>query len=132
METFEPNDLAGNWSWDGVQPQQLWAGEYPKHTSDGVAGGTDETFAKYEVVAYDAATTTYVKYDPAAEAGSAAATPVGFAAQPTVSGDSIQVYDSGAPNHEALVWPESLTTYAERRDAFAYPGTNIFVGRLLG
>lgn len=132
MEKFEPNDLAGNWSWAGIEPQQLWAGEYTKHTSSGIAGGTGQTFAKYEVVAYDVTADRYIKYDPAAAEGSPALTPVGFTAQPTVSGGSIQVYDSGAPNHEVLVWPAAVSTYAQRKAAFSYPGTNIFVGRLLG
>lgn len=132
VDIYEPNDLAGNQSWDGITPNQLWAGEYPKHTSSGVAGGTGLTFAKYEVVAFDATANTYIKYDPAAADDAPAKTPVGFTCQPTVSGESIQVYDSGAPNHEALVWPASLTTFPQRKNAFAYPGTNIFVGRLLG
>lgn len=132
MIQYEPNDLAGTESWDGIAPTQLWAGEYPKHTSSGVAGGTGLTFAKYEVVAYDKAADRYIKYNPAAAEGEAALTPVGFTAQPTVSGGSIQVYDSGAPNHEALVWPAAIDTLAERKAAFAYPGSNIFVARLLG
>lgn len=130
---YEPDDLAGNSNWDGVKPQQLWAGEYPKHTSSGIANGANTVeFKKYEVVAYDKATDRYIKYDPAAAAGTAAATPVGFTCQPTVGGGSIQVYDSGAPNHEALVWPTSLDTFAKRKAAFAYAGSNIFVARLLG
>jgi hypothetical protein len=130
---YEPDDLAGNSNWDGVKPQQLWAGEYPKHTSSGKAGGASSViYAKYEVVAYDAATDTYIKYDPTAAEGEAAATPVGFTCQPTVGGGSIQVYDSGAPNHEALVWPASIDTLAKRKAAFAYAGSNIFVARLLG
>lgn len=132
QEIFEPDDLAGNWSWGGVVPQQLWAGEYPKHTSSGAAGGSALTFAKYEVVAFDKATGLYIKYDPTAAAGTAAATPIGFTAQPTVSGGPIQVYDSGAPNHEALVWPASLDTFAKRLAVFSYAGSNIFVARLLG
>lgn len=132
QEIYEPDDLAGNWSYDGITPQQLWAGEYPKHTSSGIAGGASSVeFAKYEVVAYDGSADRYIKYDPTAT-GTAAATPVGFTAQPTVGGGSIQVYDSGAPNHEALVWPASIDTFAKRKAAFAYAGSNIFVGRLLG
>lgn len=126
MINYEPNDLAGTESWDGITPTQLWAGEYPKHTTSGIAGGTGLTFAKYEVVSYDAETDTFVKYDPATTL------PVGFTAQPTVSGQSIQVYDSGAPNHEALVWPATQDTFAKRKAAFAYAGSNIFVARLLG
>lgn len=133
QEIYEPNDLAGNQSWDGITPQQLWAGEYPKHTSSGVAGGANTVvYKKYEVVAFDKATNQYIKYDPTAAAGEAAATPVGFTAQPTVGGGSIQVYDSGAPNHEALVWPASVDTFAKRIAAFSFPGSNIFVARLLG
>jgi hypothetical protein len=132
QEIFEPDDLAGNWSWDGVTPQQLWAGEYPKHTSSGLAGGTGLSFGKYEVVSYDKAADRYIKYDPTAAAGTAAATPIGFTAQPTVSGGPIQVYDSGAPNHEALIWPAAQNTFALRKAAFAYAGSNIFVARLLG
>lgn len=132
VDIYEPDDLAGTQSWPGITPQQLWAGEYPKHTSSGIAGGTGQTFAKYEVVAFDKAANRYVKYDPAAAEGSAALTPIGFTAQPTVSGGPIQVYDSGAPNHEALVWPTAIDTFAERVAAFSYAGSNIFVARLLG
>lgn len=131
QELYEPNDLAGNWSWDGIKPVQLWAGEYPKHTSSGkAAGASSVVFAKYEVVAKNRTTGEFIKYDPAGTGD--AAIPVGFTAQPTVGGDSIQVYDSGAPNHEALVWPSSIDTFEKRRSAFAYAGSNIFVERLLG
>jgi len=131
QEIYEPDDLAGSATWDGIKPQQLWAGEYQKHTSDGIAAGASTVvFQKYEVVALNRTNGQYIKYDPAGTGD--ATTPVGFAAQPTVGGGAIQVYDSGAPNHEALVWPSSLDTYEKRRLAFAYPGSNIFVGRLLG
>jgi hypothetical protein len=128
---YEPDDLAGNSNWDGVKPQQLWAGEYPKHTSSGVAGGANTVeYKKYEVVALNKTNGHYIKYNPAGTGDETV--PVGFTAQPTVGGDHIQVYDSGAPNHEALVWPASIDTYDKRRLAFAYAGSNIFVGRLLG
>lgn len=131
QEIYEPDDLAGSQKWDGIKPQQLWAGEAPKHTSSGVAGGASTVeYKKYEVVALNKTNGQYIKYDPAGSGD--AAVPVGFTAQPTVGGGPIQVYDAGAPNHEALVWPTALDTFLERKMAFSYAGSNIFVDRLLG
>lgn len=55
--------------------------------------------------------------------------PVGIMAQPVVAGDDGPFFTGGIFNHEALVWPASVSTLAARKAAFA--GTNIGVRKLL-
>lgn len=126
---FEPNDLAGHWTGTGFRPAQLWAGESEKVTeSRTLAAGV--AFAKYEVYAVDSATGNAIKFDPTATGD--AATAHGFAAQPTTTGTTyVQGYVSGSPNHEALLWPESLDTFEKRRAAF-YGSRGMFVEKLNG
>lgn len=125
---FETNDLAGSWYGTGFRPQQLWAGESEKVTeSRPKAAGI--AFAKYEVYAVDA-NGNAIKFDPAGAAP--ANKPHGFTAQPvTAESAFVQGYVSGSPNHEALVWPESLDTFEKRRAAF-YESRGMFVEKLNG
>lgn len=99
-------------------PVQLYAGEAPIITGD-YELATD--VVKYQVVAVDA-TGKVVEY--------AADLELVIASQPGVTGDRIAFFEGGYFNHEALVWPESLTTYEERRAVFGSSGS-IKIGRLV-
>lgn len=127
---FEPNDLAGSWKGTGFRPQQLWAGESEKVTESRVkAAGL--SFAKYEVYAVDQDGSA-IKFDPSAAEGAPAAKAHGFTAQPVGPESTyVQGYVTGSPNHEALVWPESLDTFEKRRAAF-YGSRGMFVEKLNG
>lgn len=55
--------------------------------------------------------------------------PVGITAQPILAGVKGPYFTGGTFNHQALVWPASIDTLAERKLAFA--GSNIGVRQLL-
>lgn len=109
-------------------PTQLFAGEAPITTNDyEIAAGV--TVVKYGVYALDA-TGKVIVYDPAGVAP--AITPRVIASQPAAAGDRISFFDGGNFNHEALVWPVSLTTFEARRAAFGSSNSTIKIGRLVG
>lgn len=99
-------------------PVQLFAGEAPIVTGDYELA---IDVVKYQVVAVSAEG-QIVAY--------AADLPLLIASQPGVIGDRIAFFEGGYFNHEALVWPETLTTYEARRAAFGVTGT-IKIGRLV-
>jgi hypothetical protein len=127
--TPSPNDLAGNGSYGGYTPFQLFAGEKEIVTNhDPVAPNT--AIQKYQVIAKNAAG-QIVPHNPAAADTTKVA--IGVAAQPlasTASAVSIPYYVSAFFNHEALVWDATLTTLAQRKAAFQ--GTEIQIGSLYG
>lgn len=106
---------------------QLFAGEAPITTND-YEIATGVTVVKYGVYALDA-TGKVIVWDTAGTAP--ATTPRVIASQAGVAGDRIAFFDGGNFNHEALLWPESLTTFEARRAAFTSTGT-IKIGRLVG
>jgi len=106
---------------------QLYAGEAPIITND-YEIAADVTPVKYGVYALDA-TGKVIVWDPA---GTAPATiPRVIASQAGVAGDRIAFFEGGFFNHAALTWPAALTTFEQRRAAFATNGT-IKIGRLVG
>lgn len=136
-ETISTNDLAYNRNIGGIQPFQLWAGKGQIKTQ--VFDSKGLVFGKYEVVALDADGKTIIKYDPTAAAvegvPAPASRPYGFTCQPTTAADkTVSVFYAGTPNHAALVWPASLTTYPDRRAAFlnGHPKNEITIERLMG
>lgn len=113
------NDLAGGHALLGeFTPTQLFAGEAPITTND---YGTTIDVVKYQVVSVNAAGAV-VAFD--------AALPKIIASQPGLAGDRLAFFDGGNFNHEALVWPETLTTFDARRAAFGANGT-VKIGRLI-
>lgn len=130
MATFQSNDLAGNGTRGSVEPFQLFAGEKEIVTAhDPVAAST--VIAKYEVIARNSSG-ELVPYDAAGTDGEDKA--IGIAAQPVTTDastvQSLPYYVSGFFNHEALVWPDGVTTLAQRKALFV--GTEIQIGSLYG
>lgn len=112
------NDLAYSRNIGSVGTFQLWAGNGEIKTT--VLESGSAVFEKYEVVALAADGKTIVKYDPEAVAADAPEkVPFGFVCQPTTAEDaSVAVFYAGTPNHDALVWPVTVATYADRKAAF--------------
>jgi len=125
-----PNNLAGNGTQGGYTPFQLFAGEKEIVTNNGVVPASTE-IKQFQVVAMNE-NGQIVPYDPEGEDGSEVA--VGVAAQgiTTAAGSTgaIPYYVSAYFNHEALVWPASVTTLAARQMVFK--GTEIQIGSLYG
>lgn len=119
-------DLAGDTTLGTMTPVQLYAGEAPIVTYN-IKAASGLTFAKYEVYAINAGGEA-IKFNPG---GSAPATIArGIMAQPidTAAGWA-PVFEAGAFNHEALVWPGSgAGTFALRRSFFA--GSDIHIMQL--
>lgn len=128
-----PFKVKGGWqpperrTMDGVRPLQLWAAEADKITeSRKLAAGVK--FADYEVYAVNAEGEA-IKFDPAATDGHANKAH-GFTCIRTTEGSQwVQGYVAGAPNHEVLVWPDSLNTFEKRRAVF-YDSRGMFVSQL--
>lgn len=116
---------AGEIALGTITPVQLFAGEAKIITGDYELA---VAVVKYGVYALDA-TGKVIVWDPA---GTAPATiPKLIASQDcSVVGDRISFFEGGYFNHEALVWPASLTTFETRRATFGPLGT-IKIGRLV-
>lgn len=120
MAVFD--DLAGNRTYGGDTPHQLFAGE-------GEIKTTYRTFAAGYVIE---------KYQPVALSSGklvpwTTGTAFGIAAQPVDAYDADvegPIFVSGVFNHEALVWPLATDTLAERQAAF--DGTEILIQQLYG
>ena len=108
-------------------PTQLFAGEAPIITNDYVIDA-GVTVVKHGVYALNA-TGEVIEYDPAGSAP--ATTPRLIASQDGAALDRISFFEGGMFNHEALVWPVSLTTFDARRAVFGSTGT-IKIGQLAG
>lgn len=102
---------------------QLFAGESPIHTDNGVAA-TDVD--QYQVV-YRLADGTVGAFDDTA-AGVDTNKPIGISAQATKAGDHVQFYTGGTFNHEVITWPASLDTLVKRKAVF--DRTTIFMKEL--
>lgn len=114
------NDLAGGRTVLGsTTPVQLFAGESPITTTDYF---TTIDVQKYQVVSVNASGQV-VAFD--ASLGN-----IIIASQPALANDTIAFFDGGHFNHEALVWPGTLTTYAQRRGV-ANPNGTVKIGRLV-
>lgn len=110
-----PNDLASSNAVGTLTSVNLFAGSDEVLSGDMVIG-SGLTFAKYEVLARNAAGEA-IKFNPAGSAPDNVA--YGIAAQPTTVAGNVPVYLGGCFNHEALVWPASgMGTYALRQGAF--------------
>lgn len=125
-----PKQLAGNGTHGGYTPFHLFAGEKEIVTNQfGVPAST--AFAQFEVAALTAAG-VLAKFNPAASDGTQIARVV--IAQPIASSATppalAPAYVSAFFNHEALVWPDTVTTLAARKAAMV--NTEIEVGALLG
>lgn len=111
---------------------QLFAGEAPI-TTNRAQGGVNINLAQYTVIAL--VSDLIVAWDPT---GSGAVTiPVGILATDMdsrtsggVPGRWAPYYTGGDFNHEALVWPASIDTFAERRAAFS-PVSTIKISKVL-
>ena len=117
-----PNsDIAGGRTVLGaIAPVQLFAGESKITTTDYV---TTIAVTKYQVCSVDG-TGQVVAFN--ASLGN-----IVIASQDNaVTGDAMAFFDGGHFNHEALVWPGTLTTYAQRR-AVVGPNGTIKIGRLV-
>lgn len=115
---------AGEIDLGSFTPVQLFAGEAKIITGDYELA---VDVVKYGVYALDA-TGKVIVWNPA---GTAPATiPKLIASQAGVTGDRIAFFEGGYFNHEALVWPGSLTTFETRRATFGPLGT-IKIGRLV-
>lgn len=107
------------------EPVQLFAGE-----AKIISGDYEIAVAvvKYGVYALDA-TGKVIAWDPAG-AAPANAPKVVASTDATIVGDRIAFFEGAYFNHEALVWPVSLTTFEARRAAFG-PTGSIKIGRLV-
>lgn len=104
------NDLAANGNLGGFNPVQLFTGERDV-TSNHAAMLRNQTFARFLVVAYNAAG-LLVPWAPAAVDSSAII--AGVISQPVASGatdDTVmaQFYDGGVFNFELAVFPGGVT-----------------------
>jgi hypothetical protein len=107
------NDLAG-----GVDivasytPEQLYAGDAPIKTNNGVAAAAIQKYQLIAVLA-DASVTPFV-------AGTHNVGQAAIAAQPIASGKSGPYFSAGCFNHAVIVWPAGATfdSFAKRKGAF--------------
>lgn len=114
------NDIAGGRTVLGsTAPVQLFAGESKITTTDYV---TTIAVTKYQVCSVNASGQV-VAFD-------AALGNIVIASQDGPANDAIAFFDGGHFNHEALTWPGTLTTYAQRR-AVVGPNGTIKIGRLV-
>lgn len=118
------NDLAGGGLVGTFAPEQLYAGEAPIVTD--AAPSLVANVLKYEVLALTATglrRLTLTGDTP--DAGSICV----IAAQPVAGvGDQVPYFAAGKFNHELLVWPAALDTYAKRRAFFM--GSDIHIGHI--
>lgn len=114
-------DIAGGRTVLGsFTPVQLFAGESKITTTDYV---TAIAVTKYQVCSVNSSGQV-VAFD-------AALGNIVIASQDApIVGDSIAFFDGGTFNHEALTWPGTLTTYAQRR-AVVGPNATLKIGRLV-
>lgn len=120
-----PNQIAGNGTHGSYAPFHLFAGE--KEIVTGQRSVTPSVaFAQFEVAADVAGVLTKYTGQPDVF--------LVVVAQPIVASPDVgvqaPVYLSAFFNHEALVWPATVTTLDARKAAFN--GSDIEVGALLG
>lgn len=125
------NDLAGGGLVGTHEPELLYSGEAPIVTD--AAPSLVASVLKYEVLALTDTGLRRVDLvgDPVAEPPVAPDTGAKcvIAAQPvTAIGDQVPYFAAGKFNHEALVWPEDLDTYAKRKAFFQ--GSDIHIGHI--
>lgn len=116
------NDLAGGDLVGTYEPSQLYAGEAPIVTDAAVAVADD--ILKYEVLVLDV---TGLRRPTIGGGGDTGAKCV-IAAQPAKAGQQVPYFAAGKFNHEVLVWPAELDTYAKRKEFFQ--GTDIHIGHI--
>lgn len=124
-----PNTQAGSGTQGSYVPFQLFAGEKEIVTNHGPVA-PNLVMKQFEVVAMNA-TGQLIKLDPAA--ADSAAVAVGVMAQAittTAAAVPAPYYVSGFFNHEALVWPATLTTLAMRK--LALVGSELQTDALYG
>lgn len=115
------NDLAGGGLVGSWEPELLFAGDAPIVTD--AAATTVATVKKYEVLLLEAAGLR--RPDPATDKGAQCV----IAAQAAATiGMQVPYFAAGKYNHEALVWPASLDTYAKRQAFFH--GSDIHIGHI--
>lgn len=145
MSATYPNPIAGSEYPSAFAPFDLLAGEATVET-DRATVASGQNLAQFQVVAMNASG-ELVAWNPAATATvtDGDATPGGTLQIPVGASRAIGImtqavnatsgalpgafYRGGNFNHEALVWPGSVTTLAARRAAFA--GTPITVSQLI-
>lgn len=116
------DDLAGGGPIGSHEPELLFARDIPIHTD--TAPTAVANVIKYELLYLDT-NNTVRRVDPALDKGDRCV----VAAQPVVNiGDDCPYYDGGGFNHEIIVWPAALDTFAKRKSFLA--GGNVQVGKL--
>ena len=130
MSATYPNNLANFGAAGSLSAFNLFAGQKEIVTGNLKVPG-NLAFSQFEVVAVTAAG-VIAKLDPSKTDGTQFAKAV--LSQPVsagaAAGSQVPVYYSAFFNHDALVWPASLTDLDARKAAVL--GTEIKVGRLLG
>jgi|SRR5690554_1110598 len=125
------NDLAGGGLVGSFEPEQLFAGEAPIVTD--AAPTTVSDVQKYEVLVLEATGLRRpdVVGDPEAEPPVLPDTGAKcvIAAQAVAKvGEQVPYFAAGKFNHEVLVWPDELDTYAKRQAFFL--GSDIHIGHI--
>lgn len=116
------NDLAGGGLIGQYTPEQLYAGEAPIVTDAAPTKVAD--VKKYEVLVLEADGLRRPDIAGGDKGGQCV-----IAAQPAAEvGAQVPYFAAGKFNHEVLVWPEALDTYAKRRTFFH--GTDIHIGHI--
>ena len=105
---------------DTFAPFELWAGESDLVTSQGTAKAA---LVQFQVIARDPASQQVIAWD------GSTGKPIGFTAQAAAANGPVAFFTGGVPNHEALVWPQTISTLDQRKAAF--DGTNMTIGSIL-
>lgn len=116
--------LAGDRDATFGRPRQLFAGDSQLITNSAVALAD---IAQHQVCVL---TATGVKPYVVADDGAKVPDKLVIAQVPVLAGQDCPLWIAGSFNHEALIWPAGVATYAARRELVL--GSHIQIGHLLG
>lgn len=126
MKNTNMDMLAGSRKLNEWEPTQIFAGESPITTDNGVASADIEM---YQPV-YRDGTGKLKPYDDTAAALDPKVYPVGISAQASKNGDNVPFYTGGTLNFEAITWPSTVTDLLAAKALFETHQATIIIKKL--
>ncbi len=127
MKNTNVDMLAGSRDLNAWEPTQIFAGESPIHTDNGVASSDIDM---YQVV-YRKEDGTIAAFDDTVYPGTATTIlPVGISAQATKSGQTVQFYTGGTFNIDAITWPKAIDDLVKAKSLFELGRSTIIIKKL--
>ena len=127
MKNTNVDMLAGGRDLNAWEPTQIFAGESPITTDNGVAAADIEM---YQPVYREDETGKLRPYDSVASAQDPKIYPVGISAQAAKAGESVPFYTGGTFNYDAITWPDTFADVLAAKLLFETHQATIIIKKL--